>query len=192
MKKLTARNETEKEKKRGPDEMRSVPLGGANKASGAGPRFKKIGGGPPAAGGDRFKKVGGSVPDAGKSEEAIKAADEEKKEADKKAAEETEVERLRKEKEDLQKKFDELKAEHEMAKKGTESPVPPPAVAEKDISVEANKDGDVIMGENDDEEEITWEEYDFTKPTGCDHATCAGCKTDGIWDNDFEPEPMTA
>lgn len=46
---------------------------------------------------------------------------------------------------------------------------------------EAKKDEDVVMGEDDEEEAITWDEYDFTKPTGCDHATCGGCKTDGIW-----------
>ena len=41
--------------------------------------------------------------------------------------------------------------------------------------------GDVVMGDSEEEEAITWEEYDFTKPTGCDHATCEGCKTEGIW-----------
>ncbi|KAF3050168.1 hypothetical protein E8E11_002179 [Didymella keratinophila] len=46
---------------------------------------------------------------------------------------------------------------------------------------EISKDEDVVMGEDDEEEAITWDEYDFTKPTGCDHATCGGCKTDGIW-----------
>lgn len=59
---------------------------------------------------------------------------------------------------------------------------PEPAVQEK--VVEKKKEGDIVMGEAEDddaEEEITWEEYDFTKPTGCDHATCGGCKTDGIW-----------
>ena len=34
-------------------------------------------------------------------------------------------------------------------------------------------------------DEITWEEYDFTKPTGCDHASCPGCKTDGIWSGEW-------
>ncbi|KAF9697026.1 hypothetical protein EKO04_004547 [Ascochyta lentis] len=46
---------------------------------------------------------------------------------------------------------------------------------------ETKQDEDVIMGDEDEEEAVTWEEYDFTKPTGCDHANCAGCKTDGIW-----------
>lgn len=51
----------------------------------------------------------------------------------------------------------------------------------QDKAVE-DKEEDVVMGEDDEEEEkITWEEYDFTKPTGCDHTTCDGCKTDGIW-----------
>lgn len=43
------------------------------------------------------------------------------------------------------------------------------------------KEEDVVMAEADEEEVVTWEEYDFTKPTGCDHASCAGCKTEGIW-----------
>lgn len=46
---------------------------------------------------------------------------------------------------------------------------------------EAAKEEDVVMGEDDEGEAVTWEEYDFTKPTGCDHATCGGCKTDGVW-----------
>jgi hypothetical protein len=49
------------------------------------------------------------------------------------------------------------------------------------VQVEAKKDDDVVMADEDEEESITWEEYDFTKPTGCDHASCPGCKTDGIW-----------
>ncbi|KAF2623597.1 hypothetical protein BU25DRAFT_349974 [Macroventuria anomochaeta] len=53
------------------------------------------------------------------------------------------------------------------------------AMAEK--QPESKKDDDVVMGEDDPEQTTTWEEYDFTKPTGCDHATCGGCKTDGIW-----------
>jgi hypothetical protein len=34
-------------------------------------------------------------------------------------------------------------------------------------------DADVAMADDDDEEVITWEEYDFTKPTGRDRSTCA-------------------
>lgn len=45
---------------------------------------------------------------------------------------------------------------------------------------EPGKDADVVMAEVLDDV-VSWEEYDFTKPTGCDHATCAGCRTDGIW-----------
>jgi hypothetical protein len=50
---------------------------------------------------------------------------------------------------------------------------------------EIKKKGDIVMGEDNDEEEeevVTWEEYDFLKPTGCDHANCPGCKTIGIMD----------
>jgi hypothetical protein len=46
------------------------------------------------------------------------------------------------------------------------------------------KEGDVVMGDAEGEA-ITWEEYDFTKPTGCDHSTCGGCKTEGIWSGDW-------
>jgi hypothetical protein len=58
---------------------------------------------------------------------------------------------------------------------------------EKEMVKEKGKEGtpvqDVVMGEDvvEKEEEVTWEEYDFTKPTGCEHGKCAGCKTDGIW-----------
>jgi hypothetical protein len=53
--------------------------------------------------------------------------------------------------------------------------------------VEEKKDEDTVMEDKDDDEEdaITWEEYDFTKPTGCDHASCTGCKTDGIWSGEW-------
>lgn len=44
---------------------------------------------------------------------------------------------------------------------------------------------DTVMAGADEEEVITWEQYDFTKPTGCDHASCAGCKTDGIWSGEW-------
>ena len=58
------------------------------------------------------------------------------------------------------------------------------AVAEK--SVESKKEEeDEAMVDQDEEEPMTWEEYDFTKPTGCDHASCPGCKTDGIWSGEW-------
>jgi hypothetical protein len=53
--------------------------------------------------------------------------------------------------------------------------------APQETLVQTAKSDDVVMGEDDEHEAITWEEYDFTKPTGCDHATCGGCKTDGVW-----------
>ncbi|KAF1842199.1 uncharacterized protein K460DRAFT_409616 [Cucurbitaria berberidis CBS 394.84] len=52
-------------------------------------------------------------------------------------------------------------------------------------SVELRKDEDTAMVDEDKQEAITWEEYDFTKPTGCDHANCPGCKTDGIWNGEW-------
>lgn len=42
-----------------------------------------------------------------------------------------------------------------------------------------NKEEDVIMAD-EPVREVTWEQYDFTKPTGCDQ-NCPGVKTDGIW-----------
>lgn len=56
---------------------------------------------------------------------------------------------------------------------------PVEAVVQEKPSTE-EKEGDVVM-EDTEEEAITWEEYDFTKPTGCDHSTCNGCMTEGIW-----------
>jgi hypothetical protein len=50
---------------------------------------------------------------------------------------------------------------------------------------EIRVDEDAVMADDDQEEAITWEEYDFTKPTGCDHANCPGCKTDGIWSGEW-------
>ncbi|KAF2828682.1 hypothetical protein CC86DRAFT_196479 [Ophiobolus disseminans] len=50
---------------------------------------------------------------------------------------------------------------------------------------EVNRAEDTVMADEDEEEAITWEEYDFTKPTGCDHASCSGCNTDGIWSGEW-------
>ncbi|KAF3042344.1 hypothetical protein E8E12_003613 [Didymella heteroderae] len=70
--------------------------------------------------------------------------------------------------------------------KGEVAAVPEAVVVHaEDVSPEqpaaAGKEEDVVMGEDDEEDAITWDEYDFTKPTGCDHTTCGGCNTDGIW-----------
>lgn len=43
------------------------------------------------------------------------------------------------------------------------------------------KDDDVTMEDADEAEKITWEVYDFTKPSDCTHAQCPGGKTEGIW-----------
>ncbi|KAH7077527.1 hypothetical protein BKA63DRAFT_410048 [Paraphoma chrysanthemicola] len=59
-----------------------------------------------------------------------------------------------------------------------------PAVEVPKKEAEAKEDEDTVM-KDDEEDAITWEEYDFTKPTGCDHETCAGCKTDGIWSGEW-------
>ncbi|KAF2133139.1 hypothetical protein P153DRAFT_428181 [Dothidotthia symphoricarpi CBS 119687] len=54
----------------------------------------------------------------------------------------------------------------------------PDVVSEK--VVETKKEEDAVMVDEDEQEDITWEEYDFTKPTGCSHGDCPGLKTDGI------------
>lgn len=76
-------------------------------------------------------------------------------------------------------------------KKGDAAAVPEAAstkvgvVEEVVHKLEVQKDDNVVMADDDQEEVITWEEYDFTKPTGCDHANCPGCKTDGIWSGEW-------
>ncbi|CAE7216170.1 hypothetical protein CFE70_010004 [Pyrenophora teres f. teres 0-1] len=62
--------------------------------------------------------------------------------------------------------------------------VPVPAVM-PGVQMETKHEEDADMAEGEEEENITWEEYDFTKPTGCDHATCPGCNTDGIWSGEW-------
>jgi len=75
-----------------------------------------------------------------------------------------------------------------------ESPVVAPVESEDKAPVveiaqqsteEVKKDEDAVMVDEEEEEAITWEEYDFTKPTGCDHASCSGCKIDGIWSGEW-------
>ncbi|RMZ71566.1 Zinc finger C2H2 [Pyrenophora seminiperda CCB06] len=60
----------------------------------------------------------------------------------------------------------------------------PVAATMPSVQANINNEEDADMAEDDEDEDITWEEYDFTKPTGCDHTTCSGCKTDGIWSGD--------
>lgn len=66
----------------------------------------------------------------------------------------------------------------DMPEKSIEVPV---AAAMPIAEAEVKKEADTVMADEGKADEITWEEYDFTKPTGCDHASCTGCKTDGIW-----------
>lgn len=61
----------------------------------------------------------------------------------------------------------------------------PVADAIPDVQVEVKVEEDVDMADEEEDEIITWEEYDFTKPTGCDHTTCPGSKTDGIWSGEW-------
>jgi hypothetical protein len=159
MKKLTAQNEIEKPSK-GPVDMRSIPMGDANKSAGLGSRFKKIGAAGGVAGGNRFKKVGVAVggTTTGATEPAKTAG----------AAVATKPATI-----DVQKEAQMNKADSTPTAAVAQEPVAD-VVAEK--QEDAKKDEDVIMVEADEEELIVWEEYDFTKPTGCDHTNCPGCK----------------
>lgn len=165
MKKLTAGNETESNKPKQSLDMRSINVEDANKKPGVGSRFTKIGGnGSVAAGGSRFKKVG------------VKAGEK--------------VEEKNVEKEPMEEKAVVNTAKHadttEVDEEDRDIPKP---------SIESSNNEDVIMDDqgaeqlededDKEEEEITWEEYDFTKPTGCDHQNCPGCKTEGIWSNEW-------
>ncbi|CAN9083148.1 unnamed protein product [Alternaria alternata] len=73
----------------------------------------------------------------------------------------------------------------EDTKKVVDSVEVPPAAAMPMVEADVKKEEDVAMVNDEEGEEITWEEYDFTKPTGCDHASCPGCKTDGIWSGEW-------
>jgi hypothetical protein len=44
---------------------------------------------------------------------------------------------------------------------------------------------DAMVPPGAEAEAVPWEEYDFTKPTGCDHANCPGCLTEGIWSGEW-------
>jgi hypothetical protein len=184
MKKLTARNEAESrpEKKRD-GELKSIPvqggLGGKGFTKvGGGGGFTKVGGG--AGGG--FKKVGTAV---GGGNGDLKKAEENKSSTPETKKDDTKLEQMTRKQEELQPQIDALKAAG-ASKLGTESPKPGQADIQKDNLAELKADKDVNMG-GTEEEDSGWEEYDFTKPTGCDHANCPGCNSDGIWDQDFEP-----
>lgn len=73
----------------------------------------------------------------------------------------------------------------EDTKKVVDSVEVPAAAAMPIVEADVKKEEDVVMATDEEGEEITWEEYDFTKPTGCDHASCPGCKTDGIWSGEW-------
>ncbi|KAF1959595.1 hypothetical protein CC80DRAFT_590806 [Byssothecium circinans] len=162
MKKLTASNESEsssRPSKSGLD-MRSIPLGGAGKTAGLGSRFKKVGGGAvgAATGGSRFKKVGVAVSG---SKEGYETKPAEK-------ATENKGKVIKDARGDAEEKND--------ATRNVKVITETVADATLDEQADPQKDEDVVMVEPEDEEEVTWEEYDYTKPTGCDHANCAGCK----------------
>jgi hypothetical protein len=157
MKKLTASNDSESSKPKQSLDMRSIDVEGANKKPGVGSRFTKIGGA--GAAGSRFKKVGVAV--SGKEGGY-------EKDAEMKTEAKTEVGDV---------KADEETVEVE-AKVLAAAPMP-------GVQLDIKQEADAAMVDVDEEEAITWEEYDFTKPTGCDHASCSGLQTEGIWSGEW-------
>ncbi|KAF1829606.1 hypothetical protein BDW02DRAFT_592502 [Decorospora gaudefroyi] len=151
MKKLTASKDSESSKPKHSLDMRSIDIEGANKKPGIGSRFTKIGGGEGAAAGGSRFKKVGVA--VGPKEGESEGAEVNKEDGD---------------------------ANDESVSAESEAKMPV-AAALPGAQTEMEKEEDTAMSEDDEEEAITWEEYDFTKPTGCDHASCAGCKTDGIW-----------
>lgn len=109
--------------------------------------------------GGRFTKIGGGGAIAGRGFKKVGVSVRKEKEGEKDGVEEKEGEK----------------------KKVEEKVIVEERVEEKKKEVQ---DTD-MAGADDEEEEVTWEQYDFTKPTGCDYASCAGCKTDGIWSGEW-------
>ncbi|KAF2712801.1 hypothetical protein K504DRAFT_480349 [Pleomassaria siparia CBS 279.74] len=187
MKKITAANDSDntRSSKRGLDEMRSIPMEGAGlrPGMGLGKGFKRVGvdtskGG--ASGG--FKKVGVTVgaPSGFKKVGVETSSGAGGPVSVTKSGSEpmpipTPVEPA---KVDNSPSEEEIKTVVEIA--GTEEAE---TKLQRDEDAE-DKDGeDIVMGEdNDDSEDDTysWDEYDFRKPTGCDHASCLGCKAAGV------------
>lgn len=156
MKKLTASNEGESSTKPKQSlDMRSIDVENANKKPGVGSRFTKIGGGGGAAAAGSRFKKVG-VAVGGKEKEVGSEAVEAKKEEEA------------------------TKAEAKIQEPVVAATAP---AAVPSSQMDVNKD--TIMADEDVGETITWEEYDFTKPTGCDHTSCPGCKTDGIWSGEW-------
>ncbi|CAI6340597.1 unnamed protein product [Periconia digitata] len=160
MSKLTAAHEGESSRpKKSVIDMRSLPTNDSGKVA-LGSRFTKIGGTGAAGGGSRFKKVGVAVNDSrsGQTDDATAPAEIIKEAA--KSVEPTTTDAIK------------------VAPASTVAPA-----ADHVIIKQAGippQDGDLVMVDAEEEEEeddevIDWEEYDVTKPTGCDHATCPGC-----------------
>ncbi|KAF2280116.1 uncharacterized protein EI97DRAFT_455041 [Westerdykella ornata] len=198
MKKITARSEQERgERKRGPDHSKAID-GPSKRVAGA-PRFTRVGDtaltGATSA---RFTKVG-PPPSTTKIEPERTPAEGASQQADATAhnSKEGDGDRIAMllEKQDRVQKgpqgLKELNANKE--KQSADEPFPPRGLIQDQQEHETDdrfEETENAVEERDDkakstdmiEEVITWEQYDFTKPTGCDHATCPGCRIDGIGD----------
>ncbi|KAF2644673.1 hypothetical protein P280DRAFT_177662 [Massarina eburnea CBS 473.64] len=160
LKKLTASNESESASRpsKGTLDMRSIPMAAAGKNAALGSRFTKVGG--PgmagASGGSRFKKVGVAVGGEAKTAEKKKETIQEEKVGSDMRGDVVSVQPENKE-----------------------------TIANEESDEQAQReDEDVVMKDPDEEDIVTWEEYDFTKPTSCDHANCPGCKP--VMDGTYE------
>ncbi|KAH8704470.1 hypothetical protein GQ44DRAFT_831461 [Phaeosphaeriaceae sp. PMI808] len=108
--------------------------------------------------GGRFTKIGGGAPAAGRFKKVGVAVGGKEKEEGKKS--------------------ENVAVTASEEKILTSEPLP-------DKKVEAKEDAVMADDVKEEEDVVEWEEYDFTKPTGCDHSNCQGCKTDGIWSGEW-------
>jgi hypothetical protein len=174
MKKITAANDTDNSRpSRGPLDMRAIQIDSGSKGPGLAKGFTKIGGAVAGTAGSRFKKVGKVLPGTGVAKEEKVSGEGTKPEL----------------KDDV--KIEDVKKDVEMEDARKIEPTPPgnktqiPVTeAVSETQADPKKDEDVVMAGSEDAEVITWEEYDFTKPTDCDHANCPGCNTTATYDED--------
>jgi len=154
--------------------MRAIPVDGGGKKPGLAKGFTKIGGGAGAGtGGSRFKKVGKVVAGSGVGKDEKDVGESVKADVAK----------------DM--KVEDVKKDIEMADAQKVEPAPSTTITQIPVTdaipekqAEPKKDEDVVMVESEEAVVIPWEEYDFTKPTDCDHANCLGCNATATYDED--------
>ncbi|KAF2687285.1 hypothetical protein K458DRAFT_485529 [Lentithecium fluviatile CBS 122367] len=181
MKKLTAANANDNSRpSKAPIDMRSISI---DNKPGLPKGFTKIAGAA-SAGGGKFTKVGTTVSSGGAAAAVkvgekveLKAGDEKVGEKVNMKADDDKVDEKVNTKSDDEKLVEKVgEIVNEETKKDAED------VANADQMVTYVKS--LEQDDSTDAEEITWEQYDVTKPTGCDHANCPGCNFTCSYDED--------